>query len=212
MKFIKREYTKRERLFLIAGTLCVLLVVFKLLFAPLWEKRQSLGEYVAMKEELLERTKEVISRKSEMEARRDHLGVMLAKYEASLLAGKTANLASAELQSRIERIGRQSGVRIKRINTLKAESMGEYTKVWVEVTFHGDIRSLLNLLYDVENSAKALIVTQMDVRLQNNAGQQRLKVVMRVAGGSVVEERDVPASATEAKEVHENVGETGSLS
>ncbi len=124
-----------------------------------------------------------MAQRPQVELRLDALKESIKRLEASLLEGKTATLASAELQSILEKMAKKRGSKIKSVKTFKAEDLGDYSKVWVEITLTSNIRSLLNLLYDIEGYNRLLSVAQMDVHLQGTRGNQKLKTILKIVGG-----------------------------
>ena len=206
MNFLKREFSKREKILILTGGVLMVFIAIKILFFPLMERRQAVGESLAMRTELLERTKKAIKMRPQMEEKRRVLRETVKNLEGALLVGKSPTLASAELQSLMKEIAQRSGVQIKSIKTLKSEDLGEYIKVQGEIIFYADIRSLLNFLYNIEDNEKALVVTQMNLVLQNSRGVSRLQSTVRVSAGGKGGEgapRVKPLGRHEAKTGHQ---------
>jgi type II secretory pathway component PulM len=160
-----------------------IILSIKLLVFPLIERGKLMEESIQAKKGLLKRYQEALRKIPQLELRRSALKEGIESHEGILLVGKTPTLSSAELQSILEKMVKQRGAKIKSVKTLKAEDLGDYTKIWVEITFTSDVRSLLNFLYDVENYKRSLSIDQMDVHLQGRKGHQRLRTILRVEGG-----------------------------
>ncbi len=178
------NFSKREKRFLIVGGVTVLIIIaVKFLIFPVIDRGEFMEETIAAKKRLYTDYQESLAQRPQMELRLEALKESIKRLEASLLKGKTATLASAELQSILEKMAKDRGSKIKSVKTFKAEDLGDYSKVWVEITLTSDIRSLLNLLYDIESHNMVPSVAQMDVHLQGTKGNQTLRTILKLEGG-----------------------------
>lgn len=178
------NFSKREKRFLIVGGVTALIIIaVKFLIFPAIDRGEFMKETIVAKKRLYNDYQESLAQRPQMELRLDALKESVKRLEASLLEGKTATLVSAELQSILEKMAKDRGSKIKSAKTFKAEDLGDYSKVWVEITLTSDIRSLLDILYDIESYNMVLSVVQMDVHLQGTRGNQKLKTILKVVGG-----------------------------
>ena len=178
------NFSKREKRFLIVGGVAALIIIaIKFLVFPVIDRGAFMEEAIEAKKRLYTNYHLSLAQRPQVELRLDALKESIKRLETSLFEGKTATLASAELQSILEKMAKGRGNKIKSVKTFKAEDLGDYSKVWVEITLTSDIRSLLNLLYDIEGYNRILSVTQMDVHLQGTRGNQTLRAILRVEGG-----------------------------
>ena len=178
------NFSKREKRFLIVGGVAALIVIaIKFIIFPVMDRGEFLEETIEAKKRLINNYQGSLVLRPQVELRLDALKESVKRLEEWLLEGKTGTLASAELQSILEKMAKDRGSKIKSVKTFKAEDLGDYSKVWVEITLTSDIRSLLNLLYDIEGYNRLLSVAQMDVRLQGTRGNQKLRTILKVEGG-----------------------------
>ena len=179
MNFSKREM----RVLIVGGVAALIIIAIKFLIFPVIDRGELMEETIAAKKRLYTNHQTSLAQRPQVESRLEALKESIKRLEESLLEGKTATLASAELQSILEKMAKERGNKIKSVKTFKAEDLGDYSKVWVEITLTSDIRSLLNLLYDIESYNRLLSVAQMDVHLQGTRGNQTLRTILKVEGG-----------------------------
>ncbi len=176
--------SKRERIFVLAGVIIVLLLSAKLFVAPFFKKVEFVEESLEGKAALLLRYRTAADEMELIGSRRAALSEEVEAMEDRLFNAATASLASAEMQSMLEKMVKRRKAKIKSVRTIKAEDMAPYTKIGVEITFYSDVKSLLDLLYDMEGNSKGLSIAQLRVHYQDGPDQQRLRTTLRVESGS----------------------------
>ncbi len=175
--------SRRERRLAFAALVVAAFVIFKLMVTPLLERRRSLDESLEAKSELIARYEDVLQGVEGLKTEQKRLVEIIDELERSLLSATTPTLASAELQSILEGLARQRGVRVQSVKTLRPEDSGDYTKILVEITLSSEIRPLLELLYDIENHPRTLSIVQMNIRPMGRGENQALRTVLRVRAG-----------------------------
>ena len=203
LKMLQR-LTKREKKIVFIGALVAGIILLILIVPPLIDKKAEIKDLIEAKEILLKRYQKVVAGRRQAAGELDDLKERFRGVEATLLDGETPTLASVRLQNIIEETAKKRKVQIKRVKTLKAVDMGDYYKVFVEITFSSDIASLIGLLYDVENNLKAISVSEINMKFQKNRGGAELQTVLKVEGSlkSVsgdLEKKRKPAGAKTVK-------------
>lgn len=176
--------SRREKVVVLIGVIIVLLLSAKLLVFPFFNKVGFVEESLEAKTGLLRRYQLAAGEIESMESRKAVLTEEIETMEGHLFNASTASLASAELQSKLEKMVKRRRAKVKSVRTLKAEEMAPYTRIGVEITFYSDIRSLLDLLYDVEGDSKGLSIAQMNLHYQESSDQQRLRTTLKVESAS----------------------------
>lgn len=179
----------REKAVVLIGVIIALLLSAKLMVFPFLLKVGSIEESLEAKTELLRRYRSAAGEIASMETRKTVLTEEIETMEGHLFNASTPSLASAELQSKLEKMVKRRRAKVKSVRTLKAEEMTPYNKIGVEITFYSDIRSLLDLLYDVEGDSKGLSIAQMNLHYQESADQRRLRTTLKVESGSKSDDR-----------------------
>jgi hypothetical protein len=177
--------SKREKVIVSSGLVVALLLLFKLLVFPVLEKGESLDEPIEAKRALLMRYRKTLNEKHLVESKLAETVELVDRLEGSLLRGSTVTLASATLQSRLEKMARKRKLKVKSIKTISPKELGYYTRVGVEITFNSTIASLRDILYDLEGKGEGLSVTLMEIHLQDSGGDKGLKSILRVEGLTV---------------------------
>lgn len=184
LKILKifNRLTKREKKTVLVGSLVAVIIFLMLIASPLIKKKTEIKDFIETKEILLEKYKLAIAEKGQMSGDLDALKERFKGMEGTLLDGETPTLASVRLQNIIEKTAKKRKVQTKRVKTLKSKDMGDYHKVFVEITFSSDIASLVGFLYDVENNLKALSVSEVNMRFHKRRGVAELETVVTVEG------------------------------
>ena len=166
------KITARDRKFLIAGGIVVVLVaVFYLWSTPL-ESPGELAKEVEFKKRMLVRERETISQESNYVARLDQYRKRLDQDKGRLLTGSTPSLAGAELQSILSDLAAQTGVEITRKTAQNEQKVQDnLIKVSANIdTPNCTLDQLVAFLAAIENHPKFLTVdslTIISLRLQN---------------------------------------------
>ena len=197
---ILQRFTKREKKILLIGSMIAVSISLMLIAPPLIDKKAEIEDLIEAKEILLKSYHKVIAERDKTVSELDALKERFSGVEGTLLDGETPMLASVGLQNIIEKTAKKRNVHIQRVKTLKSEVVGDYHKVFVEITFSSDIASLVGLLYDVENNYKALTVSEIRMSFKKNRTGAVLETILKVEGAlkSVsgdIENRHKPAAS-----------------
>lgn len=158
------KITARDRKFLIAGGIVVVLVaVFYLGTTPL-QSPGELAKEVEFKKRMLVRQREMISQENNYKARLDQYGKRLDKDMGRLLTGSTPSLAGAELQNILSDLAAQTGVEISRKTAQNEQKVQDnLIKVSANIDTNCTPDQLVQFLAAIENYPKFLTVDTLNV-------------------------------------------------
>ena len=179
--------SERDKKTLLIGAVAVcLFLLFKFVFFPLSDRMVSRDESIAVKKHLLEKYEKALKNRPKLALKRDKMKAKIEGDEKRFLPGDNPSIASAKLQTILEGITRKGQATLKSVKTIKAERIGDYLRVGVEITFISDLRSLSNLLYELEHHEISLSIVALNVRLQGEKrGKPSLLTRLRVVSGMI---------------------------
>lgn len=162
----------------IAGLLlCVLYVAIVVPLAGLYDssaqtlqdRREMLGRY--------ERAAQDLPRlRAEAEQRRQR------SAGGFLLAGSSDAVAAAELQSTLKDLVEADGATLESAQTLPAETIGNFRRVGVRLSFSGSLELLTSVLLGAETSNPVLSVGGLELQAPDDENGQDLTIAMDVYG------------------------------
>jgi Tfp pilus assembly protein PilO len=97
------------------------------------------------------------------------------------LNGTSDAIASANLQSQIEKLATAGGVAIGRTEAITAENRGSYRKVGLRIAVSGDYEALIKLLAAIETGVPPLVLANLQIR-PAASGNARMEVSFEVYG------------------------------
>lgn len=158
-----RNITKREKT-LAAFTISAVLiaVVYNFIIEPIIGQWNTLDKKIRDKEVVFTKYSRILSDK-------DNIEKLRAKYAKYLEHNKmTLDEESAVALSSIEKIARQTNVRITNIKPLLSKSFGNYNKFTFRVTTESTLTELTKFIYDLQSSDQLLKVERMVLRAKEN--------------------------------------------
>ena len=158
-----RNITKRERTFAIATvSVAVVAIVYNFIIEPIIGQWNVLDKKIKDKEIVLKKHSRILRDKDNIE----RLRAEYAKYfETNKL---TPEEESAVALSRIEKIARETNVRITNIKPLLSKSFGSYNKFTFRVATESKLKELTKFIYDLQSSDQLLKVERMVLRAKEN--------------------------------------------
>jgi len=158
-----RNITKRERILAIATvSVAVVAIVYNFIIEPIIGQWNALDKKIRDKEIVLKKHSRILRDKDNIE----RLRAEYAKYfETNKL---TPEEESAVALSRIEKIARETNVRITNIKPLLSKSFGSYNKFTFRVATESKLKELTKFIYDLQSSDQLLKVERMVLRAKEN--------------------------------------------
>jgi Tfp pilus assembly protein PilO len=172
----------RQRYLLMAGAILILLgLAFWSL--PYFEGIQGGHTDIAAQKKRVEKYRQTVQQRGEIETRLAYLKKSLERAETGLLTGKTEALAAAEIQNILNEIALGSGVEIRSLQVLKSQKKDSDPYVGVPVQFNisATIRQLKDILYKIEASPKYFLTVEkigISVAGAGSPGQIRCDVTV----------------------------------
>ena len=164
----KVKFSQRKVLFLLIGTVAVILAI-SYGALPLLEAKRKAEEEITLKKRALVRYEQFLQNRRIIE---EELARTSKEYEGiqlKLLSGETPQLGAAHLQEIVKRVSEKNGVGIRSVRILEPKEMNLYLKVSLHVDFN-PISSMLSLgqfMYEIENHEKELMISEMDFLVFN---------------------------------------------
>ena len=116
------------------------------------QERQSLGKLES-----------IVGTKTSTENQFNQLQAMI-KSRGEFLSKSTTSLAGADLQSRLRAISAGEGTNITSVKVLTPDISNEKTVIKIRVSMSGNLRSMKDVLHEIETSVPYFIVDDFDLR------------------------------------------------
>jgi Tfp pilus assembly protein PilO len=173
---------KRQRYLLMAGAILILLGL-AFLSLPYFEGIQGGQTDIAVQRKRVEKYRQTVQQRGEIETRLAYLKKSLDRAETGLLTGKTEALAAADIQNILNEIALGSGVEIRSLQVLKSQKKDSDPYVGVPLQFNisTTIRQLKDILYKIEASPKYFLTVEkigISVAGAGSPGQIRCDVTV----------------------------------
>lgn len=158
-----RNVTKREKLLAISTiSVALIAIVYNFVIEPIINQWNTLDKKIRDKEIILKRHSRILRDKDDIE----RLRAEYAKYfEANKL---TPEEESALALSCIEKMARQTNVRITNIKPLLSKSFENYNRFTFRVATESKLTELTKFIYDLQSSDQLLKVERMVLRAKEN--------------------------------------------
>ncbi|MCH8819574.1 MAG: hypothetical protein IIB03_04550 [Acidobacteria bacterium] len=179
-----KKLSKRDRSALIilgvvgAVTLLVLGVIL-----PFYDATAQLGSELEQKEELLERSIQVLQEEEMYGAELDDLDRVLVGYRQRLLDAQETNLAAIQLEEIVRVLAAENDIRVTRSNPLQERKIGDdYVKVTLQINLQSDMLQLANFLYALSAHPKFFLVENFFLNSFRSRDEVRIQPRMNVSG------------------------------
>lgn len=158
-----RNITKRERLLAVSTiSVAAIAVIYNFVIDPIAGQWNALDRKIIDREIVLKKYSRILGDKANIEKLRGRY----AKYfEISRL---TPEEESAVALSMIEKVARQTGVRITNIKPFSSKLFGNYNKFTFRVATESKLTELTKFIYDLQSSDQLLKVDRMVLTAKEN--------------------------------------------
>ena len=175
--------SNRERYIVFVTLGCVIAFLgFTLAVRPFLASQSNIREEIPVKIKQLETYRQFIASKPRIERNLNQLQALSKKYFYKLLPGVTSPLAAASLQDILNNLAVKNLISIKSAKVLDIKGLDFFTQIPVQIEFITTITNLTNVLYDIENYQKTLIITDLTIQDASYRDPKDVRVAMVVAG------------------------------
>jgi len=159
-----KNITKREKFIgIITISVVFVAIIYNFAIEPLIEQWNTLGEEIRAKESLLRKNNRILRDKDNIE--RTH-SEYTAYFKTEVLS---AEEESAKALSSIEKVARNTNVRITNIKPLTIKSFKNYNKYTFRVTTESQIERLCKFIYELQSSQQLLKVERMVLKAKERS-------------------------------------------
>lgn len=163
------ELTARDKNFLIAGGICVIIYCSYVFIAePAYKKQASMDRQIQSKRLFLEKYKEILNRKDYYTQKEKTKNALGAQMQRQFLGETKPALAAASLQKIIEDAAQQSSATIVTTRTEKPKYIERLLAIPVEITVHASLKNLSQLIFQIENHEKFMLVEEITAKRADN--------------------------------------------
>ena len=178
-----KKLNKRERHFILFCIICIFIYLsYKFVYLSLAQSYR----YKQIRIDTLE-TKYISHR--EMAAQSNSINKTLAllrkelmRVESRFFPPEKESLVAAQIQQDIEQICMKNGIKVQRSRVLKAEKIGSYKKISIQVIFQGSITAFNRILFALKNHRKYFFIPEVEIRVTNTRNPTTIRTTMTVSG------------------------------
>jgi Tfp pilus assembly protein PilO len=175
--------SSRERRVIVAGViLTVLIGGWVGLVQPRRESDRLAKELVPVREQVLSRRQQLVARKAAIAAELEATTARLEALGTRFLPAATPAVAASELQKLVKQVPPQPPTEVRSERILPPVDRGELLEIPLEITVSGDIRQLVDLLSNLDQTPKLLAVQDLRVRVVNISQPKDLLATLTLSG------------------------------
>ena len=162
---IWKRLSKREKgLVGVAVAVLVLIIGRAFLYEPLVARMKSTAEQLELEPQRLERNQRYLGRKQEIMASLDKARADLKTLEPLLLTGDTPSVSASDLQRTVQEFATRGGTQVVSTRVLNAESLGNFTRIPIQLEISGLIDQVASLIQGIETAPKLLVINEINIR------------------------------------------------
>ena len=162
----------------------VAILIYFLLVVPLIEVKKKAEEEIVLKRRVLLKYDEFLRNRKTNEEELDRTLKVYETVQQRLLVGETPQLGAANLQEIVKKLSEKNGIAIRSFRILEPKEMNVYRRIFLHIEFNpiNSMQSLGQLIYDIENSEKELMISEMDLMVFNPRMPNNIQGSMVVSG------------------------------
>jgi len=162
----------------------VAILIYFLLVVPLIEVKKKAEEEIVLKRRVLLKYEEFLRNRKTNEEELDRTLKVYETVQQRLLVGETPQLGAANLQEIVKKLSEKNGIAIRSFRILEPKEMNVYRRIFLHIEFNpiNSMQSLGQLIYDIENSEKELMISEMDLMVFNPRMPNNIQGSMVVSG------------------------------
>ncbi len=175
--------SRRERVVIALGVAITIVVgLWVGVVQPIRDRNRTAEELVPVREQILARRHELVTRKAtiaaELEATRARLDALSARF----LPAATPAVAASELQKLVKEMAAQAATEVRSERILTPVERGDMLEIPLEITVAGEIGQLVDLLSRLDRAPKLLAVQDLRVRVVNISQPKDLLATLTLSG------------------------------
>lgn len=176
--------SERDKKFLIAGGICVIIYcLFVFVAAPLYKKQQRVERQIETKIGFVEKYYEILNSRSYYNQKKEGNETLRTRLGKLFLKETKPALAAAGLQKTLETHAGNASVTIVAAKTEKPKYFERLQAVPVEITVRTTLKNLSRFLFLIENSDQFLRVENISIkRIGKNDSPEKLTAKILVDG------------------------------
>lgn len=149
--------------------IATVLIFYTYVLIPIGEAKKKADEEIALMQRVLTRYTEVLVNRKSLEASLERTLKNHEELQKRLLPGETPQLGAARLQDIVKRLSEKHNINLRSFRTLEAKEAGIFRKISLQVVFNpiSSLRNLTQLIYDLENQDKELMISELDLLISN---------------------------------------------
>ena len=184
LAFLKKLNLSQKKTLWVGGVVAVVILLYFLGVVPLIDAKKKAGVEIALKRKVIAKYEEYLKNRKAIEEELDRTLKVHETVQQRLLAGETPQLGAANLQEIVKKLSEKNNIAIRSFRILEPKEMAAYRRISLQVEFN-PINSILNLgqlIYDIENNEKELMISEMDLLVFNPRMPNSIQGSMVISG------------------------------
>ena len=150
---------------------------------PFYNAKSEVAKELEDKEELLQRSIQVIQEEGNIQVELAQLDRVLNGYRQRLLDARDISIATVQLEEVVRSLAAENGIQVTRSNPLQERQMGEnYVKITLQINLRSNMSELTGFLYALSAHRKFLLVENFFLNSLRSQNQVRIQPRMNVSG------------------------------
>jgi Tfp pilus assembly protein PilO len=175
--------SRRERSIIGLAVVAGLLVLgWEFVVQPIRDRYMTAAELVPVRERVLARRVELVGRKATISRELETTDAQLQAVSNRFLPASTPAVAASELQKLVKEIAAKASTEIRSERILPPVERGELVEIPLEVAVSAEVRQLVDILAQLEQTPKLLVVQDLKIRVINVAQPKELLATITLSG------------------------------
>jgi Tfp pilus assembly protein PilO len=173
----------RERALIGLAVVAGLLVLgWEFVVQPIRDRYTTASDLVPAREQVLARRMELVGRKAIIARDLETIDAQLQALSNRFLPASTPAVAASELQKLVKEIAAKASTEIRSERILPPVERGELVEIPLEVAVSAEVRQLVDILAQLEQTPKILTVQDLKIRVINVAQPKELLATITLSG------------------------------
>ncbi len=178
---LKVSYRYRKYVWLGGVALAGLLLYF-LVWTPLYESYRSTVEQADVAESKLERSRKLVEQQDALNKELRQLEGSIKALEGAMFQGETPASVGARMQEITNTICLNNGADIKQTRVLEVKDVGPYKEISINMDMVSSVEGLSKIVYELSNHSFLFLISEMDARSTGTAVANNIRARLTVVG------------------------------